>query len=449
MKIQRPLWTEGAFLAPQQFQQQARWEAYTNNCIAHLSLVNPWGVLNAQLDQEALRLNRLKVQHVCLRFQDGTLIDTDRADDLPPALELSKILPEETRSAEVLLALPLLHANGNNCQQMQDASERPTRFRQEWVDVQDLLGNESESMAVERHAISLRFGFEENGEYITCPIAKLVRDAQGLWTVDPTFIPPLLSLAAAPSLVNQMEMLLAQLRAKRSRLMGMRRESNQRMADFAVADVSLFWLLTALNSYEPVLSDFIAAPELHTELVYRELVKLAGSLLTFSLDHDVDAIPRYNHAHLGDVFPPLFSLLSALLEASLPSRVIVIELEKVRGNQWKGLLNDSRLKEDADFYLSVRSSLPTHQLQAQFPALCKVGTPDDVNNIINVALNGVPLLPLSHVPAAIPLRLENLYFAFDLQHPAAVAMLNAGSCAIYVPGTLADVQLELFAVLRS
>lgn len=28
MKIYRPLWSEGAFLAPQQFQQQTRWDAY-------------------------------------------------------------------------------------------------------------------------------------------------------------------------------------------------------------------------------------------------------------------------------------------------------------------------------------------------------------------------------------------------------------------------------------
>lgn len=43
MKINRPLWAAGTLLSPQQFQQQARWEAYTNECIAHLSLVNPWG----------------------------------------------------------------------------------------------------------------------------------------------------------------------------------------------------------------------------------------------------------------------------------------------------------------------------------------------------------------------------------------------------------------------
>jgi len=144
----------------------------------------------------------------------------------------------------------------------------------------------------------------------------------------------------------------------------------------------------------------------------------------------------------------LLALLTQLLEASLPSRVIRIEL-KQQGQFWSGHLRDSRLREEADFYLSVRSSLPTHLLVSQLPLLCKVGSPDDVADVVNVALNGVPLKPLSHVPAAVPVRLENQYFALELHNPAADAMLASGQCAFYVPGTLGDIQLELFAVLRS
>jgi type VI secretion system protein ImpJ len=77
--------------------------------------------------------------------------------------------------------------------------------------------------------------------------------------------------------------------------MAMRRESNERMADFAVADVSLFWLLNALNSAEPVLTELLQTPERHPELLYRELTRLAGSLLTFSLEHDAGDIPAYQH----------------------------------------------------------------------------------------------------------------------------------------------------------
>jgi len=72
-----------------------------------------------------------------------------------------------------------------------------------------------------------------------------------------------------------------------------------------------------------------------------------------------------------------------------------------------------------------------------------------VDRLVNAALNGVPLQSLSHVPAAIPLRLENQYFALGLDDAKGQAMLAEGVCAFYVPSTLAEVKLELFAVLRA
>lgn len=450
MKIDRPLWTRGVLVSPQQFQQQAKFEAWTNECIAQMGLLHPWGVLQATFEQDALAQGRLKAERLQVRFQDGELIDTDCADLLPPTLLLAALVPPEATAVTVMLAMPQLYANGGNCLQPDERAERPVRYRQAWRNVQNHYGDDKKQVAVMAHELTLRLESQENGDYQLCPVTRLVRDAQGNWMQDPHFIPPLLSLRANPWCEKQLELLMVQLRARLQRLMGMRRESNARMADFAVADVSLFWLLNALNGAEPVLGNFQRYPQVHPERLYQELARLAGNLLTFSLEHDVSAIPAYQHDRLTAVFPPLFSLLNTLLEVSLPSRVVAIELvHQPRINQWRGALHDPRLREEADFYLSVRSTLPAAQLHTQFPQLCKVGSPDDVGDVVNIALSGVPLHPLSHVPAAIPLRLENQYFSLDLNTPAAKQMLDAGACVFYVPGTLGDIQLELFAVLRA
>lgn len=59
MKIYRPLWEDGAFLAPQQFQQQARWDAHVADTVARMALAHPWGVLCAEFDEGDLALSRL------------------------------------------------------------------------------------------------------------------------------------------------------------------------------------------------------------------------------------------------------------------------------------------------------------------------------------------------------------------------------------------------------
>ena len=89
------------------------------------------------------------------------------------------------------------------------------------------------------------------------------------------------------------------------------------------------------------------------------------------------------------------------------------------------------------------------QLQEQFPRQCKIGSPDHVRSIVNSSRVGVPLAPLRHVPAAIPLRLENQYFSLDVSHPLTTEMLQSGTCMFYVPGMLGEPELELFAVLRT
>ncbi|BDH45583.1 type VI secretion system-associated protein [Salmonella enterica subsp. enterica serovar Choleraesuis] len=433
-------------IAPQHFQQQAAYTSWTVECIARMGLNHPWGVIEAVFEPDMLKLGRLQARRLHVRFQDGTLIDTDNADALPPVLTLGG----ETDEVVVLLALPLLRANGGNCLKPDEVAERPVRFRQRWHDVRNQFGDDSRQIAVLQSELTLRFAHQNNADYLTCPMARLCQDSQGVWMLDDTFLPPLLTVQSSRWLVAQLEQLLIQLRARLSRLMAMRRESNERMADFAVADVSLFWLLNALNSAAPVLGQFQRDLHSPAERLHTELSRLAGSLLTFSLEHQASAIPAYRHDQLNAVFPPLFDLLSDLLEASLPSRVVSIELEHdKRLHFWQARLHDPRLREGADYYLSVRSPMPVAQLQEQFPLQCKVGSPDHVRGSVNSSRVGIPLKPLRHVPAAIPLRLENQYFSLDVAHPLALEMLQSGSCMFYVPGMLGEPELELFAVLRT
>lgn len=380
MKTEQPLWGRGVMVSPQHFQQQVAYAAWSAESIARMGLSQPWGVINVAFEPETLKLGRLQARHLHIRFPDGTLIDTDNADDLPPVLALES----ESQDVVVVLALPLLRANGGNCLKPDEVAERPVRYRQRWRDVRNTFGDDIRQIAVMQPELTLRFAHQDNSDYLTCPVARLQQDSQGSWQLDETFLPPLLSIQGSRWLVSQLEQLMTQLRARLSRLMAMRRESNERMADFAVADVSLFWLLNALNSAEPVLGQFQRHPQSPPERLYPELARLAGSLLTFSLEHQVSAIPVWQFMQLNNVFPPLFDLLSDLLEASLPSRVVAIELENdARLHVWQARLHDPRLREGADYYLSVRSPMPAAQLQEQFPHQCKVGSPDHVRSIVN------------------------------------------------------------------
>ncbi len=139
MKTEQPLWGRGQMVSPQHFQQQAAYAAWTAECIARLGLSHPWGVIDATFEPDALKLGRLQARHLHVRFPDGTLIDTDNADSLPPVLSLES----GSQEAVVVLALPLLRANGGNCLKPDEMAARPVRYRQSWQDVRNTFGDDT------------------------------------------------------------------------------------------------------------------------------------------------------------------------------------------------------------------------------------------------------------------------------------------------------------------
>lgn len=453
-------------MTPQHFQQQALWERFSDERLGRIASPYPWGVRHVAFDTQALAFDRLQLTSLDLRLQDGTLVDTATADPLPPARNLHDI-PVTQNAVIVLVGLPLLNAEGGNCIEAERPAPRPRRFMREYLQVADLNGEGREEISVERHALALLFDFEnkhedeqndndkdkdksdakKSGDYTTCPIGRLVRNAQGRFEIDAAFVPPCLFLSASMRLTERMNRLSEILSAKSASLAVRRRERSDQIADYAVADVALFWLLHSVNSTWPDLARLCQSPDQHPERLYSVLARLAGSLLTFSTTETLKSIPQYNHSALEPMFTELESLIRNLLDTVIPSRVVPIALERPRSAIWLGKISDERLVEDADYYLSVRSSLPAHALLEQLPRLCKAGAPDEVEQIVNSALPGIPLRAMSRLPAAIPIRVENQYFALDSAHPAFKRMVAARACQFYVPASILDVSLELYAVL--
>jgi type VI secretion system protein ImpJ len=446
MKITRPLWAQGIFMTPQHFQQQALWDRFSDERVARIASPDPWGVNRVTFDAQALSINRLQLTALDVRFPDGTFVDTRTADRLPAARDLNEV-SVQTDAVVVMAALPLLDAQGGNCIEEGQKPARPRRFVREYLQVADINGEGEEEISVERHALALLFDFEEPGDFVTCPVGRFVRNAQGRFENDPAFVPPCLMLSASEQLTGRMNRLSDILSAKSASLAVRRRERSDQIADYAVADVSLFWLLHSVNSTWPELARLCQAPDQHPERLYGVLARLAGSLLTFSTTETLQAIPSYDHVAPEPVFAELESLIRILLDTVIPSRVVPIALDHIRQTAWVGKINDERLVDGADYYLSVQSGLPPHALLDQLPRLCKAGAPDEVEQIVNSALPGIPLRPMSRLPAAIPIRIENQYFALDSAHPAFKRMVAARACQFYVPASIPDVSLELYAVL--
>ncbi len=441
MKTPRPRWNRGALLSSLPSQFTPVWNGHSCKYPSPYSLSSSWGVEVLRLDEEAMQHQQLTIKQLRVCLPDGTWVDSSDTTAFSCAIDLDKQLGKELQQVDVLLALPATEFQLYGAQYHYRAGEPPAIAYQGRKDVQV----QSEKNVVASTTIGLRFSIDENRGYKTHRIARLNRNAQGLWEIDPSFIPPLLAFSAAPMLVAQAEKLLSSSRLKRRGLLALRyKQPGPRVQP----DIPLFWMLNVLNRYESVLNAVSLTTALHPELVYRELVKLAGPLLPYTQEWSSADIPHYDHDHLEAVFPPLFALLSALLETCLPARAVEIDLMREKDHLWVGKLQQQDVDSVSGFYLLARSSWPSHRLQSHMLTRCCVGTRHAIHRENTLTDNDSPLQPVNRIPAAIPVDWENLCFAVDLEHSAVQDALASGHCAISVPDHCGNLTLELFAVME-
>ncbi len=447
LRANRILWGEGMFLRPQHFQQQA---LFSEQAIAQLSRqihAYPWGVRTVEIDTEALRAGQVCANTLELVYQDGVYVNAPGSDPLPAARNLTDIAQAGTETL-VYACLPILNAFGGNSSAPDAVSARPARFSSELVATPDLHTNALETEVTALRANVRILLAQENRDGHQCvPIARICKNATGVWTLDETYVPPLLGIEGSPPLKLMMRRLLDIMLVKSQALAGSHRERLKSVVEYGTSDISSFWLLHTVNRTFPLLNHF-SRTGAHPEALYALLAQLCGELMTFSSTLTLGDIPAYDHDGLTQVFGKIDSILRDLLETVISNRYAVIPLINTKPSFFVGRLESERLVENVDFYLSVSSELPATQVLDTVPLKLKIGSPDDVEKILNSALPGVRMAHAAQTPSAIPVRVGNHYFVLEPQGQIFERMLKARSICIYVPQALLELKLELIAVFR-
>lgn len=444
----RVLWGEGMFLRPQHFQQQSIHQEWLLRQVISQHQTYPAGLRLVSLDQAALANGSLRIERATGILPDGTLIDIPANDPAPPVRQLRDIAGIGTESL-IYLCLPALNAFGGNSLEAGQTTTRPARYSVESTQTPDLYtsGLEAE-LTVLRHQTVLLADKENRDGYFSLPIAKVALLPSGVWALVDEYVPPLLDIHADTTLTGILRRLIDMLYVKSQSLAGRHRERAKNIAEYSTSDIASFWLLHTVNRNFPRLNHLLKSPITHPEQLYMALAELNGELLTFSSTSSLQEIPAYDHFDPSATFLQLEQSIHTLLDTVISSRYLVIPLNSTRPSFYIGQLDSDNLLENVDFYLSIESQQPASRLIDTIPLKLKIGSPEDVEKILNSALSGVRLSHASQTPSAIPVRIGNVYFALEPGSTIYDRMKSSRSICIYVPHTLQDMKIELIAVFR-
>lgn len=446
-KYRKIVWNEGMLLTPHHFQQ---WDNYHEELLnSRMRSVLPfeYGVLDLQINREAISNGDFQITNCHAVLPDGLMINMPDAEGVPDLRPIGDHFHPEKEELGVHLAIPARKLGEANFQANGAKRNTNLRYLQEGSLVKDeTSGTNEQPVAYAKSNLRIIFDDELRDGFTSMKIAELKRTPTGQLKISEEYIPPILKVPASTWLVNMLRQLVEILITKSSSLGEQRRQKNASLADFTTDEVAVFWLLHTINAAIPPMSHYFRSPLLHPERLYLEMTRIVGQLLTFSLEDHPKDIVKYDHDDLYFTFSNLSAQLKDLLETVIPSRCVPIPLEKTRDTLYIGRIEDERLFKDAGFYLAVRAKMPESKLMEVVPRVVKIGSRDVIDTIIGSALPGVVLTHQNPPPAPIPTRVGFKYYSLDTIGPYWDGIKGSKVISVYVPDEIPDERVEMYAV---
>jgi type VI secretion system protein ImpJ len=469
--LSRVVWSEGMYLGPHHFQAQSRYFEDSIRFATTSMWFEPWGIIAAQLDAEALKNGTVSLLHARGLFPDGLVFHMPESDALPEARGIGDHFPPVRDGVTVMLAVPPRRAEEANTHVEGEASHENTgerngvvengavknetlRYRAEAMLLHDeTTGRDEKPVDIGRKNIDILFDTEVPGDLVTVPIARITRDGSGHYVFDEAFIPPAIEISASERLMAMLGRLIEILEEKSSRFArsGATGPGGQprSWAEFSTREIANFWLLHTVNSALAPLRHQYLTKRGHPEQLYAEMLRLGGALCTFAFESHPRDLPLYDHRNLEKSFGDLDHHIRTHLETIVPTQYLEIPLVKRADFFYEGVAADQRALDRARWILGVRSAVGEPDLIGRTPALVKLCSKDFVPQLVKRALPGMALTHLPVPPSAIPVKADYQYFSVSRSGPCWDHIVQTRQIGLYVPGDLPNPSLELLVILEA
>jgi len=209
------------YLGPHHFQAQSRYFEDSIRFATSALWFEPWGLVAAQLDPEALKNGTASLIHARGIFRDGMVFQMPESDPLPEPRNITDLFPPVKDSITLSLAAVPRRPEGSNTFLPEEGSRTngPMRFRAEVQMLFDeTTGRDEKPVHMGRKNIALRVDTEPAGEFNLLPIARISRDGSGNFVYDPEFIPPNVAISASARLMSLLGRLIEILEDKNQKV---------------------------------------------------------------------------------------------------------------------------------------------------------------------------------------------------------------------------------------
>ena len=439
----KPLWTEGLLVKPQHFQQQDRWiEHLVEGRVAGLRR-SSWGLRAIELDRELLRLGKISLTSITAVLPDGSVVDLPAQGPLPEP----RTAPATLKNALVKIAIPVRPRDGA---ETSDDAALARRYQAYEQAARDSTAPDRPPVAIKVARFNARVLFEGESEddLAVMPVAR-IREVEptGAVTLSRSYIPPCLDFHIADRFVEIVNEVRALLKSRGDALVG--RSDPSRLAADSAGLIDLL-TLSIINGQETLFDHFAATKGFHPIEAFQAMLQLAGQLATFGATRRQPGdLPTYRHEDIESSVAPLLDRLRELLAVVVERRAVPLELQSRGYGVMTSTIADRTLFQDSRFVLTAVASVPSETLRSQLPSQMKIGSVEQIRDLVNLQLPGVPMRALPVAPPELPFLQNAVYFELDQSAELWRTLPRSAAFALHVSGEYPDLHLEFWAIRKA
>ncbi len=434
------VWSEGMFIRPQHFQQQARHSQHLVTENNRLLVNYAYGLTELKIDNDLLATGRLSVLSCRGIFPDGTCFNVAEDNSFVEILDV----PENIHDTMVYLALPLQHPNITEIT-LDEKKVGLSRFVAAEDSVADNTSATNDRAGINLAKMHLRLLLDSDdlSQFTCLPIARIAEVGEGKKAVlDPDFLPICLNCKSFTKLKGYLVELHTLLRHRRQILSERLGEISRTTSLSAVSDLLL---LQIASRYEVIFAHMLKLPLLHPEDFYVALLQLAGELNVFVKKQQLD-MPEYNHDDLQNTIDPVLVQIRSGLSHILKHAAELMPLEKQTGNISVATIYSRDILDDCRFIVKIKADMDTEELIKRFPSQVKVGPVEEIKQLVKSQLPGLKLKLLPVVPAQLPYQSGCSYFELEAKGELWTKLKKSAGFAFHIGGDFPNLQLELWAI---
>lgn len=364
-------WHEGLFLQPHhlQWMQRQAFEAQASD--RRLAWAYPYGVVEARLSADALENLIVRFEKLRVVLPSGVEVNFPDAAELP-ALDIKPIFKASSQPFTIALAVPHWSPTGGNTVELGTggsagksvlADDIRAKMKRVFT-VSEIprpdenTGENPQPVLVRKINARLLLDQDDRTDLEVLPLLKIVHGVGGkdgdLPRMDAAYVPACMTLAAWPTLRDNVRDLVNQVEARRKELVVQLTRGGFSLDTLRGTQFEQILRLTTLNRFSGSLPSLITAPGVPPFNVYLQLRELLGELAALRPDRDLFEVARYDHDNPAPAFSEIAERIRLLLGEKVEKSYLQVDFKR-DGGVFAADITDEHLTKPNDYFLGIKT----------------------------------------------------------------------------------------------